>query len=116
MTLGPAKTNVEEDLMELSELVACTLTSGDHKTQKARWKALCKTFGLERAETTDGIQLRFRYDPGVEEELRALVAVENECCSWAAWDVSRDEDALVMAARSKGEGIKTLHGMFTKLA
>jgi hypothetical protein len=40
--------------------------------------------------------------------------VENVCCSWAAWAVERSDDgALVMAARSRGEGIATLHGMFT---
>ena len=45
--------------------------------------------------------------------MRALVAVENECCSWAAWSVERDNGLLVMAARSKGDGIAALHGMFT---
>jgi hypothetical protein len=41
-------------------------------------------------------------------ELVALVQVENDCCSWAAWAVERSADgALVMAAHSKGEGIAT---------
>ena len=52
-------------------------------------------------------------DPAAfEQELRALVAVENDCCRWASWSVDRKEGVLVMAARSKGEGISTLHGMF----
>lgn len=38
----------------------------------------------------------------------ALVQVENDCCTWAAWAVERSADgALVMAAHSKGEGIAT---------
>lgn len=98
--------------MELSELVACTLTDRDLKTQRERWLALVENFGLGRAETNDGIRLRFRYHPAVEDELRALVAVENECCAWAAWAVARDGDALVMAARSQDEGVVTLHTMF----
>jgi hypothetical protein len=43
------------------------------------------------------------------------VAVENECCSWAAWSVEREGDSLVMAARSHRPGVTTLHGMFTQL-
>jgi hypothetical protein len=98
--------------MELSELIACTLTDANLKTQRERWLALGESFGLGRTETQDGLRLRFRGDPAIEAELEALVAVENDCCSWAAWTVEHDDDALVMAARSRGDGIATLHGMF----
>jgi len=100
--------------MELSELVACTLTEADLKTQSERWLTLGENFGLGRVATDDGLRLRFRYHPAVEDELRALVAVENDCCGWARWDVERDKDGLVMAARSTGDGIATLHSMFTQ--
>src|SRR5262245_17092614 len=102
---------------ELSELVACTLIDTDLKTQRERWITLGESFGLGRFETDDGLRLTFRDHPAVEAELRALVAVENECCSWAAWSVERAGDgALVMAARSEGEGVAALHGMFTSAA
>lgn len=100
--------------MELSELVACTLSDTDLKTQRERWLALGENFGLGREETADGLRLSFRYDPQIQEELEALVAVENECCSWAAWSVERDEETLVMAACSKDMGVETLHGMFSQ--
>ena len=99
---------------ELSELVACTLIDTDLKTQRERWLNLGGNFGLGRYETDDGLRLTFKDHTAVEAELQALVAVENECCSWAAWSIERDEDgALVMAARAQGEGIAALHGMFT---
>ena len=101
--------------MELSELVACTLSATDLKTQRERWLALGENFGLGREETADGLRLSFRYHPQIQEELEALAAVENECCSWAAWNVEREGDALVMAARSQDTGVATLHGMFTQL-
>jgi hypothetical protein len=101
--------------MELSELVACTLSDTDLRSQRERWLTLGENFGLGRRETEDGLRISFRYHPVVREELEALVAVENECCSWAAWSVERDGDSLVMAARSKGMGVATLHGMFTQL-
>jgi hypothetical protein len=101
--------------MELSELVACTLSDTDLKSQRERWLALGENFGLGRRETKDGLRVSFRSHPAVREELEALVEVENECCSWAAWSVEREGDTLVMAARSKGMGVTTLHGMFTQL-
>ena len=101
--------------MELSELVACTLSDTDLKPQRERWLVLGENFGLGREETVHGLRLSFRYHPQIEEELEALVAVENQCCSWAAWRVEREGDELVMAARSKGTGVATLHGMFTQL-
>jgi hypothetical protein len=102
--------------MELSELVACTLTDTDLKSQRERWLALGEIFGLGREETEDGLRISFRSHPGIREELDALVAVENECCAWADWSVDGDDDVLVMAARSEGTGIETLHGMFTQFA
>ena len=99
---------------ELSELVACTLTDTDLKTQRERWINLGVNFGLGREKTSDGLRLQYADHPAVEGELRALAAVENDCCSWAAWSVERDSGVLVMAARSQGEGITTLHGMFTQ--
>lgn len=97
---------------ELSELVACTLIDTDLKTQRERWINLGTNFGRGREETADGLRLLFDSHPGVEGELRALVAVENDCCSWASWSVEHHDNTLVMAARSQGEGITALHGMF----
>lgn len=102
--------------MEPSELVACALSNADLRTQRERWLALGENFGLHRVETDEGFRLRFRYQPAVEDELRALVAVENGCCSWARWDVERDGEALVMVARSTGDGVAKLHSMFTQFA
>jgi hypothetical protein len=97
---------------ELSELVACTLNRTDLKSQRERWLAVGANFGRRREEVDDGLRLYFDDHPGIETELQELVAVENECCSWASWSVEREDGALVMAARSRGEGIATLHTMF----
>jgi hypothetical protein len=105
------QTNLTAD-QELAELVACTLSDTDLKTQRDRWINVGTNFGIGRENTDDGLQLTFEDHLAVEQELRALVAVENDCCSWASWSVEREEGVLVMAARSKGEGILTLHGMF----
>lgn len=98
---------------ELSELVACTLNDTDLKSQRERWVNVRENFGIARSSTSDGVRLTFRDHPAVAAELQALVEVENHCCSWAGWTVERDAGgALVVAVRSQGEGIATLHAMF----
>jgi hypothetical protein len=92
--------------------VACQLIGDDLAAQAERWQALRAQAGVERLDVDDGIRIGFRAGPGVEEELRALVAIENGCCSWARWEVVREGASLVMHARSSGDGVAALHGMF----
>ena len=90
--------------------VVCTLTPAGLATQGERWHRLVTWAMTERAETADGLRICFRLE--AEEELRALVAVETECCPWATWTVERDAGTIVLDIRSTAEGIATLHGMF----
>jgi hypothetical protein len=98
-------------MTELSPLVACTLTDADLAAQAGRWKRLRAEAGIDRVTTDDGLRTTFRDDPAVEQELTELVAVENECCAWASWEIAREDGVLVMQARSTGDGIAALHGM-----
>lgn len=92
--------------------VACTLSAAGLATQAARWMRLGARAMTRRTETADGLRISFRPEPGAEQELRELVAVENECCRWATWTVRADSRQLVLDVRSAGDGISTLHGMF----
>lgn len=92
--------------------VACTLTSADLAAQGQRWERLAARALTERAETADGLRMFFRPEPGAEEELRALVAAENECCRWADWAVEADDGQIVLTVRAAGDGVTALHGMF----
>jgi hypothetical protein len=96
--------------------VACTLTSADLAAQSQRWERLAARAMSERTETPDGLRMFFRPEPGAEKELRALVAVENECCRWADWTVAADDGQNVLAVRAAGDGIAALHGMFTGIS
>src|SRR5437868_1289145 len=93
-------------------VVACTLGGHDLALQAERWQALRAHGEIGRTTTDDGLHIRFRAADGVEAELRALVAVENECCAWASWNVVREQGSVVLDVRSTGEGVATLHGMF----
>ena len=90
--------------------VACTLTPAALEGQSQRWERLIARAGTERTKTSAGLRMSFR--PEAEDELRALIAVETECCPWATWTVERDAGTIVLDVRSTAEGVATLHRMF----
>ena len=98
------------------EPVACTLSVAGLAAQSERWMQLAARAMTERAETADGLRMVFRPESGVEEELRALVAVENECCSWADWAVEVNDGRVALNVRAAGDGITALHGMFAEIS
>jgi hypothetical protein len=93
--------------------VACSLTIPDLTAQSMRWTQLAASALLERAQTSDGLRISFRPEPGVEDELRALVAIEKQCCGWADWTVESSASQVTVDVRATGEGITALHAMFT---
>jgi hypothetical protein len=99
--------------------IACSLDASGLERQEQRWEALARRAGIDRAATDDGVALTFRADDDVEHALRELVAVENQCCSWARWELNAVVDgdgdtALVMRARASGDGVATLQSMFLR--
>jgi hypothetical protein len=90
--------------------IACTLTSADLAAQARRWSRLIAGSLTGRTEIADGLRLLFR--AGAADELRALVAVEAECCPWATWRVERVAGSVVLEVRSAGDGAAVLHAMF----
>ena len=68
--------------------VACTLGTGDRAQRAARWEALTGRALRRVSRTGRGLRLDFDAGPGVEHELRSLVALERECCAFAQWSVS----------------------------
>jgi hypothetical protein len=97
---------------DLAPDIVCDLSTERLATQAGRWLRLAREAGLGRAETADGLDLRFRDEAAVERELRDLVSVERNCCPWARWGVKRADGELVMRATSTPEGAAALHGMF----
>ncbi len=92
--------------------VACALTPAGLAAQAGRWERLAGRAMTGRTQTEHGLRIRFRPEPGAEEELRALIAVENECCPWATWTVQTLPAHIVLDVRSAGAGVAVLHGMF----
>ena len=111
MTAAPIPT----DGTTASAPVACSLTTEGLAEQGGRWARLAAGALTALALTADGLRLDFRPEPGIEEELRALVAVETQCCPWATWTVQASATQLALDVRAAGDGVTALHGMFTGL-
>jgi hypothetical protein len=94
------------------EAIVCTLDSAGFATQAARWTQVLARGAIDYVEIEGGIRVQFRAEPGVEQELRELVAVESECCSWAAWVVDIREDRLALRVTSTGDGVTVIRTMF----
>lgn len=92
--------------------IACDLGAGGAAAQAQRWVRLGQEAGLGRAETADGLEIRFRDEAAVERELRELASVESRCCAWARWEVYRENGELVLRVSSTPEGAAALHAMF----
>src|SRR5262249_47016765 len=91
--------------------IACDLGAGGAAAQAERWLRLGQEAGLGRAETADGLEIRFRDEAAVERELRELASVESRCCAWARWEVDRANGELVLRVSSAPEGAAALHAM-----
>ena len=91
--------------------IACTLSPTALTSRSERWRRLIAGSGLGRAETPDGLRLRFRADPGAASELAALAAAEGECCAWAGWSVEPGDGEIALVVRSAGTGVTALHAM-----
>ncbi|MGN6791979.1 MAG: hypothetical protein ACTHJW_06270 [Streptosporangiaceae bacterium] len=96
-------------------VVACSLTSESLAAQAGRWHRLAAAAMQKRIETAEGLRISFRPEPGVHDELRQLVATENECCPWAEWNVTAGHSEVVLDVRAEKTGVATLHGMFSGL-
>ena len=95
--------------------VACSLTTADLAEQAGHWARIAARAMTGLALTADGLRLVFRPEPGLEEELCALVAVETRCCPWATWTVQARGTELALDVHATGDGVTALHGMFTGL-
>lgn len=96
-----------------SAAVACSLGPADLRAQRERWRILYAEAATARIATQDGVRVCFPRDPAVEAELRALVAVEAECCTFAKWAVDAAGAELVLEVSASGEGIAVVQSWFS---
>ena len=102
--------------MESSQPIACTLTETGMSERRRRWHALAERAFVSRAQTERGLQLVFRADDGIADELRELALLERDCCAFASWDVTTDGGHAVLDVTGTGdEGVAAVQGMLMSL-
>lgn len=89
------------DSPEVIELpVACTLGPDDGAARIQRWEALSTKGRLSARRTGPLLEVRYTSEPGLQEELQKLAVAERQCCSFAEWNVTQEEDHVVLQIRT----------------
>lgn len=76
--------------------IACGLDADDVSARLRLFDDLGREALLDRRATMDGLRVRLRAAPGVEQRTRKLIAAEGRCCPFLSFDVRRHEGAVVV--------------------
>jgi len=83
--------------------VACTLGPGDGQASRRRWRRPDESATSSARIVAGTLQVRYQPGPGVQEELTALAAAEQPCCSFLGWSVTNSDGQLVLLASAPAE-------------
>ncbi len=91
--------------------IACTLTPDELGDRRALWERIDPS---ARCRTGDegGFRIVYRATEDVARLLPSLAAAEADCCGFATWTVTREDDALVLAVTGPEAGIEALRHQF----
>jgi hypothetical protein len=76
--------------------IACTLTPGGMTARLALIDALAADGLLDRTPTADGLRVRLRDTPEIEQRTRELVHAESACCPFLDFDLRHEDGDLVL--------------------
>jgi hypothetical protein len=94
-----------------AEPIVCTLEGRDMQTRVDEYRAVFgRIVGAERFD--HGFAWRFRWDPEVEVQVRALVAKEKECCRFFRFDVRHEGADIVWETRAEPRAAAVLEEFF----
>jgi hypothetical protein len=68
-----------------------------------RWQRLADLAQTSATRTGGILEVNYLLGPGVEEELTALAAAEQECCSFVTWTVTREGDSAVLCVTARAD-------------
>jgi len=76
--------------------IACTLTPDGMTARLELIDALAADGLLDRTPTDNGLRVRLRDTPEIEQRTRDLVAAESACCAFLDFDLGREDGDLVL--------------------
>ena len=86
--------------------IACTLSPDGFQARMSLIDALAVDGLLDRAPIENGVRVRLRDTPDIEQRTLALVAAESRCCAFLGFDLRRQDGELVLdiaAGRPTGD-------------
>ena len=92
--------------------IACSLGPDDLRDRRRLWRDLAQTALRKQLDTDGGVRLEYAAHDGVARTLRELVALEQQCCAWANWNLSDDDDLVVLEVTTRLEAVTALQTMF----
>jgi hypothetical protein len=91
------------------DVIACTLGAGDLRERMA-WIATLNSRSL-KASHKEGLKLTLHYDPKAIDDVRQMVAGEEECCAFLTFDIAQNAEEILVsiiapeAAREAAEAL-----------
>jgi hypothetical protein len=77
-------------------IAACTLGADDGRDRMVRWRRLTEDARPVARRIGSVLEVTYPLEAGVGEELEMLVAAEQQCCAFVAWDVRRAGDDFLL--------------------
>ena len=94
--------------------IACTLPAAEMPGRLALVDTLAADALLDRHPIAGGMRSRFHGDPDVERRVHELVALESRCCAFLRFDVTRDDDAIVLDITGSPDAQPVIEQLFTR--
>lgn len=95
-------------------VIACTLGAGDFKMRTAEMRGLARR-SLRHASRRP-LSLTLTYEPEARDEVRALVAKEQECCPFLTFSVREKSDAIEVAIIAPAAAAEAADPLFDHFA
>ncbi|MGA2014411.1 MAG: hypothetical protein ABSH51_28325 [Solirubrobacteraceae bacterium] len=95
--------------------VACALGAGDGVRRMRRWEALSLKGHPSARRAGHRLEVAYRVEPGVREELEALVAAERQCCSFVDWELEHAGDRIIVRVASdpaRADDVESVAALF----
>ena len=90
--------------------IACTLGPGDRR-QRLAWIAELNRDAL-CGQRRDGLRLELTYAPAALDRVREMVALEQACCAFLAFDLRQQADSVRLVIEAPEEARDALDAVF----
>jgi hypothetical protein len=97
---------------ESTRAIACSLEPGDLRNRLTVIHELNRR--ALRGRERDGLQLNLAYDANAEAEVRELVAIEYQCCSFLDFRMDQRDGSFLVTITAPIEAIDSIEEIFSE--